>query len=340
MTEAVAAEADPVAAEERGLARALHETMLRIRAFEERVAELFAAGELPGFVHLSIGQESVAAGVIANLRPTDYITATHRGHGHIIAKGARFGPMFAELMGKETGYCRGKGGSMHIFDVGLGVLGANGILGAGQPIAVGAALSARLRGTDGVAATFFGEGASAQGAVHEAMNLAAVLRAPVVFVAEVNGFAELTPYPVHASVPALAARGAAYGMPAETVEGADVLAVHRAAARCVARARAGEGPSLLEVRTLRWRGHYEGDQQRYRDASYLEEQGLSDPIALLERRLLAGGAAVEEVRAAGTRAAAEVEEAVAFARAGALPDPDQALEDVYASPPPPRSRRR
>jgi pyruvate dehydrogenase E1 component alpha subunit len=332
----LAPEVAPVPGEQLELARALHATMLRIRAFEERVGELFEAGELPGFVHLSIGQESVAAGVIANLRPTDHITATHRGHGHIIAKGGRFGPMFAELMGKATGYCRGKGGSMHIFDLGLGVLGANGILGAGQPIAVGAALSARLRGTDGVAATFFGEGASAQGAVHEAMNLAAVLRAPVVFVAEVNGFAELTPYAVHASVPELAARGAAYGIPAETVDGVDVLDVHDAARRCVERARAGGGPSLLEVRTLRWRGHYEGDQQRYRDASHVEERGLADPLARVERRLAAAGVAPDVLRAPAEEARREIEEALAFARSSELPLPEDALEDVYASPPVPR----
>lgn len=310
----------------------LHEQMVRIRRFEERVAEMFAAGELPGFVHLSIGQESVAAGVIDVLRESDYITATHRGHGHIIAKGARFHPMLAELMGKATGYCRGKGGSMHIFDVGLGVLGANGILGAGQPIAVGAAYSARLQGRDDVAVTFFGEGASAQGAVHEAMNLAAVWKAPVVFVAEVNGFAELTPYEVHVAVPSLASRGAGYGIPATSVDGLDVLEVRAAAEECVARARAGDGPSLLEIRTVRWHGHYEGDPQRYRDPDELARRADVDPIAHLELALREAGVAEERLVEAARRADADLDAAVEAARADPLPAPEDALDHVYATP--------
>ena len=310
----------------------LHEAMLRIRAFEERVSQLFEAGELPGFVHLSIGQESVAAGVIGALRESDLITATHRGHGHIIAKGGRFGPMMAELFGKSTGYCKGKGGSMHIFDMALGVLGANGILGAGQPIAVGAAMSAKMRGTDDVAVTFFGEGASVQGAVHEAMNLASITNAPVVFIAEVNGYAELTPYATHVKPASLAVRAQAYDMPGEALDGRDVLDVHEAATRLVERARNGEGPSLLEVRTLRWRGHFEGDQQRYRDQSYLEEQGISDPLAHVERRLAASGVAPEEVRAVHDRISAELDEAVEEARQAPLPAPEDSLEDVYSMP--------
>ncbi|MEA2229982.1 MAG: acetoin:2,6-dichlorophenolindophenol oxidoreductase subunit alpha [Solirubrobacteraceae bacterium] len=318
------------------LALALHEQMVRIRRFEERVAELFAAGELPGFVHLSIGQESVAVGVIDLLRESDYITATHRGHGHIIAKGARFHPMIAELMGRATGYCRGKGGSMHIFDVGLGVLGANGILGAGQPIAVGAAFSARLQGRDDVAVTFFGEGASAQGAVHEAMNLAAVWRAPVVFVAEVNGFAELTPYEVHVPIPSLAARGAAYGIPATVVDGLDVLAVRDAAEGCIARAREGGGPSLLEVRTLRWHGHYEGDPQRYREPAELARRADVDPIAHLVLALREAGVPDDRIAGAAERADADLDVAVATARADPLPAPEDALDHVYATPIEPR----
>jgi pyruvate dehydrogenase E1 component alpha subunit len=332
MTPTQSASGAVLAGDELDLALALFEQMLRIRRFEERVSTLFAASELPGFVHLGIGQESVAVGVIDTLRQSDYITATHRGHGQILAKGARFAPMLAELMGKATGYCKGKGGSMHIFDVTLGVLGANGILGAGQPIAVGAALSARLRGRDDVAVTFFGEGASAQGAVHEAMNLAAVWQAPVVFVAEVNGFAELTPYETHVSVPSIAERGPAYGIPAAAVDAIDVLAVRAAAQECIARARSGGGPSLLELRTLRWHGHYEGDPQRYRDAEELERRVTADPIAHLERRLVAAGVAEERLAALGEAIADELERAVETARADPLPDPQETLAGVYATP--------
>jgi pyruvate dehydrogenase E1 component alpha subunit len=307
----------------------LHRRMVRIRRFEERIGELFAAGELPGFVHLGIGQESVPVGVVDALRESDYITATHRGHGHILAKGAAFTPMIAELMGRTSGYCKGKGGSMHIFDLGLGILGANGILGASQPIAVGAAFSARSQGRDDVVATFFGEGASAQGAVHEAMNLAAVWNSPVIFVAEVNGFAELTPYGVHVPVPSLAERGAGYGIPAISVDALDVFDVAEAARECVARARAGDGPSLLELRTLRWRGHYEGDPQRYRDPAELERRAAVDPVAHLALRLRESGVDEEELVAAVEAVDAELDAAVEEARSAPLPEGAAALEDVY-----------
>jgi pyruvate dehydrogenase E1 component alpha subunit len=299
-----------------------YRTMRRIRAFEERAGDLFAAGRLPGFLHLSIGQEAVAVGAIAALRPDDYITATHRGHGQIIAKGGELAPMMAELMGREGGYCRGKGGSMHLFSFDLGVLGANGILGAAQPIAVGAALSAQVRGTDQVVVTFLGEGASAEGAVHEAMNLAGVWRLPVVFVFEVNGFAELSPYDVHVAVASLAERGAAYGMPGEAVDGTDVVAVHAAVARAVERARAGDGPSVVEARTVRWRGHYEGDPQKYRDADELAQRSDRDPIALVAESLRDAG--VDDVWFA------EVDDAVAV-------ELDTAVRDAEASPEPPQS---
>lgn len=305
-------------------------TMLRIRRFEERAQQLFRDNEIPGFIHLCIGQESVPAGVVGALRADDWITATHRGHGHILAKGAAMGPMMAELMGKSTGYCKGKAGSMHIFDAAVGVLGANGILGAGQPIAVGAALSARLRGTDEVAVTFFGEGASAQGAVHEAMNLAACWQLPVVFVAEINGLAELTAYDVHVSVDSLAERGAAYGIPAESVDGEDPLAVRAAAQRAIDAARHGEGPQLLEVIVRRWSGHFEGDQQRYRDAEELAAVTEHDPIRHLTARLLADDALDDDALAAiEAEIRGEIDEAVEFARDSPLPLPEDALVDVY-----------
>jgi TPP-dependent pyruvate/acetoin dehydrogenase alpha subunit len=321
--------AEPALAADTALA--LHRGMLRIRRFEERAGELFRGGEIPGFIHLSLGQEAVPGGVVTLLRGTDQVTATHRGHGHVIAKGTPFGPMMAELMAKRDGTCGGKGGSMHIFSRRHGVLGANAILGAGQPIAVGAAMSARLRGADDVAVTFFGEGASAQGAVHEAMNLAAVWRAPVLFVAEVNGYAELTPYAVHVPVPSLTARAPGYGMPGASVDGADVEAVHAAAAGAVARMRAGGGPELLEVLVNRWGGHFEGDQQRYRSVEEREAARSADPVLRHRTALLARGAADEAwFDALDAEIAAELDEAVAAARASEPPAPDALTTDVYA----------
>jgi pyruvate dehydrogenase E1 component alpha subunit len=218
---------------------------------------------------------------------------------------------------------------MHIFSLGLGVLGANGILGAGQPIAVGAALSARLRGTDQVVATFFGEGASAQGAVHEAMNMAAIWSLPVVFVCEVNGFAELTPYDVHVSVPSMVERAGAYGIPATSVDGTDVIAVQEVVEGAVERARAGS-PSLVETRTIRWRGHYEGDPQGYRSPEELAATAERDPIRFLEDRMRRSGTAEEEFEAVRERVREAVEDAVEFARSSPLPEPDETLEDIYA----------
>ena len=305
-------------------------TMLRIRAFETCVAELFVTGVLPGFVHLSIGQEAVAAGVGAALHPDDYMATNHRGHGHIIAKGAELRPMMAELMGRSTGYCRGKGGSMHIFSAAHGVLGANGILGAGLPIAVGAALSAQLRGSSQVAVAFFGEGASAQGAVHEAMNLAAVWKLPVVFVAEVNGFAELTSYAVHCPIERLADRAFGYGMPGVEVDGGNAVEVLDAVDVAVELARSGGGPSLVQATTDRWKGHYEGDPQRYRDPRDLEAVRGRDAIERLAAGLVASddsySVRIDEARADAAR---EVVDAVEFAMASPLPAGLTALEDVY-----------
>lgn len=307
--------------------------MLRIRRFEERARDLFSAGEIPGFIHLCLGQESIPAGVVGFLEASDYITATHRGHGHILAKGADMGPMMAELMGKDNGYCRGKGGSMHITSFDLGVLGANGILGAGQPIAVGAALSSQIRNANEVAVTFFGEGASAQGAVHEAMNLASVWQLPVVFVAEVNGFAELTPYDIHVSVDSLAKRGAAYGIPAKVVDGEDAITVRQEARLAVEAARRGDGPQMLEIRVRRWTGHFEGDAQRYRDPEELNSVTEHDPIAKLSAKLLACGHIDDDwLQECETEVAAEIDAAVEFGRGGSLPMPEQALDHVYANP--------
>lgn len=321
-----------IAKKDLDLALDLHREMLKVRLFETRVGELFEGGEIPGFVHLSLGQESVAAGVVGALDETDYITTTHRGHGHIIAKGAEFGPMLAELMGRATGYCRGKGGSMHIFDKSAGVLGANGILGAGQPIAVGAAYAAHLDGRNDVAVTFFGEGASAQGAVHEAMNLAAVLKLPVLFVAEINGYAELTPFDVHSSVESLAVRSQAYGFGSTSLDAMDALQVRKTTDEILTEMRAGGGPHLLELRTLRWSGHFEGDPQRYRDPADLERRADVDPVAHMRRRLLASGVSESQLDEMEAEIKSELEKAIEESRSAPMPEPTDALEDVYANP--------
>src|SRR5690606_23545711 len=225
---------------------------------------LFAEGHIPGFLHLYLGQEAVAAGICVQLNKDDTITSTHRGHGHCIAKGVDVRRMMAELFGKSTGCCRGKGGSMHVAEVSLGILGANGIVGAGIPIAVGAALTAKIQGTGKIAVAFFGEGAAGTGYFHEGLNLAAVLKLPVGFVCESNQYAEFTPRSKHLPVETVASRAAAYGFPGVTVDGDDVLAVYAAFREAAARARGGEGPVLLECFTHRWSGHYEGDPQKYR----------------------------------------------------------------------------
>ncbi|MEP7104512.1 MAG: thiamine pyrophosphate-dependent dehydrogenase E1 component subunit alpha [Chloroflexota bacterium] len=290
---------------------------MRIRRFEEEVARLFAAGQLPGFVHLSIGQEAVAAGACAALRDDDAIASNHRGHGHCLAKGGSPGRMMAELFGSRDGYCAGVGGSMHIADLERGILGANGIVGAGILIATGAGLSFQVEGTGRVALAFFGDGAMNEGAFHEGLNLAALWRLPVVYLCENNGYAELTPDTVHSAGPGLAVRAAAYGVEFASVDGSDALAVHDAVAAAAARCRDGAGPALLEARTQRWHGHFEGDQQRYRSAEELAAIRDQDPVARLGARLLAEGwgdaAWIEQV---ASEAAAEVEAAAAFGAAG------------------------
>jgi pyruvate dehydrogenase E1 component alpha subunit len=257
----------------------MYRKMLLIRYHETAAAEAFAAGTIPGFVHLYVGEEAVAVGACANLRDDDYITSTHRGHGHCIAKGCNVKYMMAELIGKETGYCKGKGGSMHIADVGIGMLGANGMVGAGIPLACGAGLSAQIRGTDQVCISFFGDGASNQGTFHESLNLASIWRLPVVFVAENNLYAQTTPQKHAMNIRSIAERGAAYGMPSAEVDGNDLIAVYEAVHEAVKRARKGLGPTLLECVTYRWRGHFEGDVLHYRTEKEVEEWKKKDPIS-------------------------------------------------------------
>ena len=257
----------------------LYGGMVRVRRFEEKAADCFTKGMLAGNIHLCIGQEASVVGSNAALRPTDYITSTHRGHGHLLGKGADSKKMMAELFGKSTGYCRGKGGSMHAADVGLGILGANGIVGAGIPIATGSAMASKIMGTDEVTLCFFGDGASNQGTFHESINMAAAWHLPVVYLCENNHYGVSTEIHRVTNTDTIAVRAKAYDIPGVTVDGCDVLAVYEAVKKAVAHARAGKGPYLVENIVYRWQGHYCGDPAAYRPKEYLEEAHEHDPIA-------------------------------------------------------------
>jgi 2-oxoisovalerate dehydrogenase E1 component len=298
----------------------MHRRMLLIRGFEQRVAALYRDGEVPGFVHLSIGQEAAAVGACWPLRPADVITSTHRGHGHCLAKGLDPLGMFAELMARDQGTNRGRGGSMHIADPKLGIFGANGIVAAGLPIAAGAATAAQLRADGSVAVAFFGDGAPAQGAFHEALNLAAVWRLPVVFFCENNGYAEFSPVETqHAA--SLERRAAGYGIRYVAVDGNDVVATAAVMEDVVLAARAGEGPAVVEAATYRWHGHYEGDPQRYRSPDEVREWEGRDPLLVHERRLRDAGVGDEEIEALEAAVAGELDGAVEAARRLAAPAP-------------------
>jgi TPP-dependent pyruvate/acetoin dehydrogenase alpha subunit len=312
--------------------RELHARMALVRAFETRVAELYRDGEIPGFVHTSLGQEAVAVGVCAALEPDDYLATTHRGHGHCLAKGADVDGMMAELFAKSTGLCGGKGGSMHVADPARGILGANAIVGASLPLATGAGLSSKLLRQGRVAVAFFGEGAVNTGAFHESANLAAVWDLPVIFACENNRYSEFTDSTTMTRVPSVARRVAAYGIEGATVDGNDVVAVLHATQDSAARARAGAGPVLLELETYRWHGHYEGDPQPYKTAEEAQEWRDRDPLLHAERRLLEHAEATEEELAAvRDQARARVEAAVERARAADPPAPEEAYTDVFAS---------
>jgi pyruvate dehydrogenase E1 component alpha subunit len=305
--------------------------MHTIRAFEEKADQLFALGKVHGTMHLSIGMEATAVGAIAALRPDDYITSTHRGHGHCIAKGGDVRLMMAEFLGKETGYCRGRGGSMHIADVESGNLGATGVVGGGIPTAVGAALSVQLRKTGQVVLCFFGDGAANMGIFHESLNLAAIWKLPVVFVCENNQYAMSMPVARAFPIENIADRAAAYAMPGKVVDGNDVLAVYAAVAEAVDRARAGAGPSLIECKTYRWKGHSKSDQERYRTREEVAAWKKKDPIARFEAYLLQEGLLNEEQRQAIAKEAQErIEEAVAFAESSPEPRVEEISEGVYA----------
>lgn len=308
----------------------LYERMWRIRAFEEKAARLYEQGVLPGFLHSSVGQEAVPVGISAHLRKDDYITSTHRGHGHVIAKGIDPARMFAELYAKSSGYNRGKGGSMHIMDFSLGIIGANGIVGAGIPIASGAGLSFQTLGTDQVVVSYFGDGAINTGAFHEGVNLAAIWDLPVIFVCENNLYAESVPQSYAVKLPTLADRAQAYGIPGVSVDGNDLFAVLDAAEEAVRRARAGEGPTLLECRTYRWSGHFVGDPGVYRSQDELNAWKARDPMIRVREWLLAHGAAESELDAVQKRVEDEMDEAARVGSEGPDVDVAMALEDVYA----------
>jgi len=307
----------------------LYKKMFTIRKFEQRVSRLYADGELPGFVHLYIGEEAVAVGVCANLNADDFITSTHRGHGHLIAKGGDVKLMMAELYGKATGYCKGKGGSMHIADMNLGILGANGIVGGGLPIAVGAGYSTRLRKTKQVCVAFFGDGATNEGTFHESMNMASAWNLPVVFVCENNNFGVSTRIDRVTRNTDLAKRAVGYGMPSITIDGNDVLEVEKAAKEAIERARSGEGPTFIVANTFRHHGHFEGEVVTYWDKAELNAWKEKDPIKRLAERLKGEGVTEDELKIWDKEISDMLEEAISFSRDSAYPETSEALEDLF-----------
>ncbi|MFB6195298.1 MAG: thiamine pyrophosphate-dependent dehydrogenase E1 component subunit alpha [Haloplanus sp.] len=309
--------------------------MLTIRAFDETAGDRFADGEIPGFVHLYIGEEAVGVGTCAALAPDDYIASTHRGHGHCIAKGLDPKHMMAELYGKADGYCNGKGGSMHIADVSAGMLGANGIVGAGPPMATGAALSIDYQDRDQVAVGFLGDGAVAQGQVHEAVNLAATWDLPAIFVIENNQYGEGTPVEKQHNVDSLSDTAAAHDIPGITVDGMDVTAVAEAVAEARDRARAGDGPTMVEAETYRFRGHYEGDEQVYRDDDEVDRWRDRDPIESFKERLIDRGELTEaEFEEMQAEVDTTIEDALEYAQNAPEPAPSEAYDDMFGEPVP------
>ncbi len=313
----------------------LYRTMLRIRRFEEKLIDLKARGSIPGVLHLYIGEEATATGACAALRPDDYITSTHRGHGHCIAKGGDISRMIAELFGRSTGYCCGKGGSMHIANINLGILGANGIVAAGMPIAGGAALSIKMRGTEQVAVCFFGDGAANQGAFHESLNMAAIWKLPVIFVCENNQYAISVAQSRSSSIRDIYLRKDSYGMHGCMVDGNDVMAVYDAVQEAAQRARLGKGPALIECKTYRWRGHYEGEADRtytYRNDEEIEEWKKRCPIERFRKKLLEEGIFGEDdFEGMELEIQKEIEEAIQFAENSPFPEPEEALTGLYAA---------
>jgi len=312
----------------------LYKTMLTVRAFEEEAGKLFSENLIPGFIHLSIGEEASSVGTCSALRSDDYVASTHRGHGHLIAKGAETKKMFAELFGKSTGYCKGKGGSMHIADFSLGILGANGVVGGGFPIMVGAGLSIKLRKTDQVGVVFFGDGAANRGTFHEAVNMASIWKLPIIFVCENNLYASTTPSSYTLAGGSVAKRAAAYDIPGYVTNGNDILDVRKTVDKAVKRAREGKGPSIVENKTYRYRGHFEGDPQKYRTEKEIEGfRKKSDPIRIFHDYLIKEGALSDSLDKDLQREVSQlIEESVKYAGEEPFPRAEDALEDLYSTP--------
>ncbi|MFT8316923.1 MAG: thiamine pyrophosphate-dependent dehydrogenase E1 component subunit alpha [Sporolactobacillus sp.] len=314
-------------------AKWMYQKMQEIRQFENAVHGIFEKGEIPGFVHLYAGEEAVAVGVCAHLSDDDSITSTHRGHGHCIAKGCDLNGMMAEIFGRATGLCKGKGGSMHIADVSKGMLGANGIVGAGFPLAIGAGLSAKVKKNDNVAVCFFGDGASNHGTFHESVNMAAIWKLPVVFVCENNGFGEASTFDYAAAADRISDFAKVYKIAGETIDGRDAAAVYAAAGKAVARARAGEGPTILECLTYRDYGHFEGDTQTYKDKE-IQERALHEEDAIFrfqnytkEKQLISEA----ELKNIDEQVQKEIEQAIHFSEDSPFPDSSELTTDVYVS---------
>lgn len=322
----------PVAAPSADKLMEMYTRMWRIRLFEEQAEYQSSQGKVLGALHTYIGEEAVAVGVCAHLNTTDYITSTHRGHGHCIAKGADIQKMMAELFGRVTGYCKGKGGSMHIADFKVGMLGANGIVAGGFGLATGAALAAQLRGAGQVAVCFFGDGAANRGPFHENINIAAVWKLPVVYVCENNQYAQWTPQKDVTLVTDIASMSPAYGIPGVQVDGMDILAVYEAAGEAIARARQGEGPTLLECKTYRFHGHNYGDPQQYRSREEIAEWAEKrDAIKRLAAYMQAEGILTDEQdQAMQHKVAEDIQAAVRFAEDSPYPEPDELYKDVYS----------
>ena len=316
----------------RSTAEWIYNKMNDIRNFEDRVHGLFAKGEIPGFVHLYAGEEAVAVGVCAHLTEEDSITSTHRGHGHCVAKGCDLNRMMAEIFGRKDGLCGGKGGSMHIADIDTGMLGANGMVGGGFALATGAALRNQYLGTDAVAVCFFGDGASNEGVFHEALNMAGIWKLPVVFVCENNMFGEATPQNYACASETIAQRAAAYDMPGKVIDGKNVIEVYDEVGDAIKRARKGEGPSLIECRTYRKYGHFEGDEQAYKATEGTEKEFADlDPIPrfredAIEKGWLSKKKADEIEKASDKR----IDDAIEFAEKSPIPDPEDLLSNVFA----------
>lgn len=311
--------------------RDLYKEMWLIRYFDEKVDQFFAKGLIHGTTHLCVGQEASAAGSIAVLEPRDKIVSTHRGHGHCISKEGDVNKMMAELFGRETGYCKGKGGSMHIADVEKGNLGANGIVGGGIPLAVGAALTSKMKNEDYVVLCFFGDGASNEGSFHESVNLAAIWDLPVVFICENNQYGMSGPVKDMTRVEHIADRAKAYGIPGEIVDGCDMIDIMNSVDNAVRRARGGSGPTLIEMKTYRWKGHSKSDAKKYRTREEENEWRAKDGIKRFKEALIASGVLTEEeAKALQEEAKQEIEEAVRFAEASPEPSIDTLEEDVYA----------